>query len=173
MKQFAFLAVSVFLVLTGSGCLANKTIETSTGTRIIKSDYNEKTETGKIIYKDEKGVTTQLENRGAGEGLPEGFPKEFPIMKGVTQVTANAMTDKDNRIYTVDWSTKSSVADVVSFYRDAFPKNGWTITSSHLSDGEATIVVTRGTTGSSTTTLTITPEDGVTRIGAWISEIKP
>lgn len=114
----AGLALLAGLALSGFGC-APKTVLIG----------GEAAPTGVTTYTDDQGNKGTVELRGKNEAPPEGFPKEFPIMRGFTVLNYTAVKQEGGTIYGGEWTTAASIADVYAYYKKELPGNGWVIQS--------------------------------------------
>lgn len=127
--KIAGIALLAGLAFGGFGCSRTQTITEDGVTYTTRGNFDEKSGTGKVTYTDEDGVTGTIETRGAGERPPDGWPKDFPIMRGFTVLNYSAMQQKDGAVYGGEWSTKASIGDVYGYYKEELSKNSWTIQS--------------------------------------------
>ena len=72
------------------------------------------------------GTTTDDNSSFSFSGtLPSGFPTDAPIYPG----SKVGYSSSSNGEYSVTLSTTAKVADVMAYYKQNLPKNGWTIES--------------------------------------------
>lgn len=120
-------ATMTFLALAGLGCTKTRTITENGVTIKTSGNLDQEGGTGKATFTNEDGTTGTVEVRGAGEHPPEGFPKEFPVMRGMEALNYTSYTQDGGLLYGGEWSTKSSIADVYAFYKKELPQNGWSV----------------------------------------------
>lgn len=120
------------LALTGFGC-APKTV-TIDGDTVA---------TGKTTYTDEQGNVGTVELRGENEAPPEGFPKEFPIMKGFTVLSYTSVNQEGGAIYGGEWTAKASIADIYAYYKKELPDNGWVIQTTSTYNESSSIMFSK------------------------------
>ena len=90
--------------------------------------------TGVEVDEDEGKVTIETEEGKAEMGgetgdLPEGFPGDFPIYKGVNEFESTRVEVEKNINFSVHYHTDDSVPDVADFYKENLPKKGYKIVS--------------------------------------------
>lgn len=69
------------------------------------------------------------------EGLPEGFPKDFPIYSNSKLISKWASTAEGNEGISVVMESQDSVEKISSFYKTELASKGWTVTSTFSQDG--------------------------------------
>ena len=90
---------------------------------------------GATVEINRKDVSVKVAGGDQTVALPDGFPKDAPIMPGGAIKTA--MVAKD--ITSVAMTTPSQVADVVKYYEDNLKAQGWTVAPTQVV-GQATFV---------------------------------
>lgn len=130
-SQRALAATLAVLALTGLGCPGKTRTVTEDGiTYKTTGNLDEDGGTGTATYTDEEGNTGTIEVRGAGERPPAGWPKEFPIMRGMEVISYTSLDQEgEGAMYGGEWSTKADMGDIYAYYKKELPQNGWTITS--------------------------------------------
>ncbi len=125
----AFAAAMAVLALTGFGCSKTRTFTEDGVTYKTTGNLDEENGTGTATFTNEDGTTGTIEVRGAGERPPEGFPKNFPIMRGMEALNYTSLNQDGGELYGGEWSTKASIGDVYAYYKKELPQNDWTVTS--------------------------------------------
>ncbi len=125
----AIAALMAVLALTGLGCTKTRTITEDGITYKTTGNLDEEGGSGRATYTDEEGNTGVIEVRGAGERPPDGFPRDFPIMRGMEAINYTTLQQDGGSMSGGEWSTKASMGDVYAYYKKELPQNGWTITS--------------------------------------------
>lgn len=92
---------------------------------------------GAINYTD---ANAQYSTNGK---LPEGFPKDFPILNS-SQITNSWKTTNSKTGFSIIVSDKSSLSQVFDFYLNGLPANGWKINTKTESDSSATLSFEKG-----------------------------
>ena len=59
--------------------------------------------------------------------LPVGFPDSVPAYPGSNTVQSAYQKKSGSRQFAVSWVTKDDATTALSYYRDAFKNNGWTV----------------------------------------------
>ncbi len=117
------------LALTGFGCSKTRSFTEDGVTYKATGNLDEEGGTGKATFTNEDGTSGTIEVRGAGERPPEGFPKNFPIMRGMDVLSYTSLNQDGGEIHGAEWSTKASIAEVYAYYKKELPQNDWTVTS--------------------------------------------
>jgi hypothetical protein len=120
----------------------NRAIE-ATNEDVVEYNFNEETGSGSGVFKDEEGNEYRVEARGEGESLIRGFPKDFPIMPGTSNLESSVVKDLNqiqdsgfgeniSTLYTAAWLTKKSIRETFDYYRSALKDKGWRVLSSDM-----------------------------------------
>lgn len=124
MQQYVLpVGLAAFLVLAFAGCgksssehAAEKAVESAMAAQGQKADVS--------IQSDSMKITTQEGSMSFGEGtkIPDDWPSDVPVYKGMKLVTAFSSPEGG----ALQGTTSDSAAKVESFYKEQAAKNGWT-----------------------------------------------
>lgn len=137
-KTARFLLPALLLFCAGgfTSCSDEKTVETPEGKLEYKQTDQEVTFTSKdgsvsmqgdeksghIKIKDEEGKNVEMTY--TRDKLADGFPKDIPLYASA-KITMSQLMEGRNAVATL--TTSDSPEEVLKFYKEAFPKNGWTV----------------------------------------------
>jgi hypothetical protein len=108
-----------------SNYLLSKSLSKQTGAEVkIEGDGD------KVTYKGED-FEFSYDN---GEGLPEGFPKDFPIYSNSKLISKWSSTAEGNEGMSVVMESQDSVEKISNFYKTEFTSKGWTVISTFSQD---------------------------------------
>ncbi len=158
----------------------NRAIE-ATNEGVVEYNFDEGG-SGSGVFTDEEGNEYRVEARGEGESLIKGFPKDFPIMPGTTNLESAVVKDLDqiknsgfgediSALYTAGWLTKKSVREAFDFYRSALKEKGWRVLSADMISEEVGTISFERQNGSASGFLTVATSEtdpGQTEIAALI-----
>jgi len=82
-----------------------------------------------------------------GGGLPESFPKDFPVYPGAKLVSSFSAKGEEGDGVSVVWETGDSLDKVSSFYKKALTENGWKVESTFEQNGSFTSTFKKAETG--------------------------
>jgi hypothetical protein len=139
-----------FLGWVGSkvaGFVARKALEAGTGLKIddkggvvsfkgqdgaeMKFDANG--QGGTFAYKTETGETGVIETQVGGTdkllALPESFPSDIPVMSGLKLINKYSLGSGEMNTFTLTWTAAESQKKIADYYKEAMPRNGWTLTT--------------------------------------------
>ncbi len=157
-KKFALVALVIPAVMMFAGCgqiaekATEKAVENATGVKVDKNGES-------IKIKTDKG---EAEFGGSDHEIPDGFPKEFPVYDGA-QVSGSMKAEAEGKTsFTVTFETNDSKAEVLSFYKEALPKSGYTISATMDLGDAATISIKKGSVDAGS--VSIAKSDGKTSI---------
>lgn len=130
---------------------------------------------GTVTYSDKTGqnsVTISGDGMVAAEDpftsekevpLPAGFPKDFPVLSGMTSHGGGKMMMEGVTAYSVVWSTDASLESVMTAYEDELGRNGWKQESSMItSEGGMQMYTKPGTLAGTTSTIAMQFANGRT-----------
>jgi hypothetical protein len=112
-------AVLVLLPLTGCGAIAEKAVETSTGVDIDEGGDS-------VTVTGDDGETVEIQG-GDDASLPKGFPEDVPVYEDADIKMGNSMTSDGKTTYSVTLQTSDDVDTASAWYKDALPKEGWSL----------------------------------------------
>lgn len=111
------------LVFSGFGC-TSYTVDTDASGNAVggKATYSTGEGEGKVVVRSDKK-------------LPDGWPKDFPIMGGMSITNASSATQGTGFMMFVEWSTKASMKEAFDYYVKELPKHGFDVASTTSLDG--------------------------------------
>src|SRR3989338_2757121 len=137
----------------------------ATNEEVVEYNFNEETGSGSGVFQDEEGNAYRVEARGEGESLISGFPKDFPIMPGTSNLESGVVKDLDqveeagfedvSMLYTAGWLTKKSVRETFDFYRTALKEKEWRVLSADMIGEEVGTISFERQNGSASGFLTV------------------
>lgn len=90
--------------------------------------------------------TVEPQNAKVESGLPNKFPKDFPIYPGATP-TSSWSSEGDKSIgISIVWETKDKLDAVVDFYKQELASKGWKVLKQFDSQNSSTLTIAKGTT---------------------------
>ena len=128
-------AVLVLVPLTGCGAVAEKAAEKATGVDVNK-DESKVTVTGK------EGEKVEIQT-GEDVTLPDGFPEDVPLYEDAKLTVSNSFTAEGKTTYSATYETSDDVETVHAWYKDALPKDDWTIEGDvvNSADGQSMAII--------------------------------
>ena len=116
--------------------VAERMLEQATGGKV---DIDRDGETVNTTVVGDDGSKMNISS--GNTSLPDGWPASVPVIPDAKVASSASAPNSDGgTAYTVSYETDMSVADAVSFYKDAFSRDGWTITAT-LNQGDGTMFV--------------------------------
>ena len=109
--------LTMALLLSGCGILAQKAAEKATGVKVDKSS-------GKTTITGPNGQSATLSN-DKGK-VPDGLPANVPVYQG-TVSGSTAITTPDGNSYQFVVETTDDVTTVVDWYKKQLAEKGWTV----------------------------------------------
>jgi hypothetical protein len=76
---------------------------------------------------------------GAGAGLPEGFPRDFPVYQKATVAVATITPESDR--FLVEWRSSESPDQVRDFYERELGKDPWQVENVVEISEQETVVI--------------------------------
>ncbi|MBI4734321.1 MAG: hypothetical protein HY779_05900 [Rubrobacteridae bacterium] len=141
---------------------AENLLEKTTGAKDV--DINENG--GSIKVKTDQGETEISGSSGKEVKMPDDFPSDIPIYDPAKLTNALKTTSDGKTGFNIVFESSDKPGDVVKFYKEELPKNGYTISSTFESGaGSAILSIKKGENEIGNVNVTVSEGKTVIMIG--------